>query len=120
LPVKKYAYYKPVTFRLKGLAYDVNTIQKVAQHSHSPNPTQVVSADIVADAGVTVHRLREILFAAATQDAGAISVAESIVGSVLHRKRRVKLTSGFRVVPNVLAAAIIRRAMDGVADAAIG
>jgi hypothetical protein len=107
LPVKKYAHYKPVTFRLKGLPYDVNTVQKVAQHSHSQNPAQVVSADIVADAGITVHRLSEILFAAAAQDAGAISVAESIIGPVLHRKRRVKLTRGFRVVPNVPAAAII-------------
>jgi hypothetical protein len=92
----------------------------VAQHGHSPNPTQVASADIVADAGVTVQRLGEILFAAAAQDAGAISVAQSIIGPVLHRKRRVKLTRGFRVVPNVPAAAIIRWAMDGVADAAIG
>ena len=79
-----------------------------------------MSADIVADAGVTVQRLGEILFAAAAQDAGAISVAESIIGPVLHRKRRVKLTRGFIVVLNIPAAAITRRAMDDVAYAAIG
>jgi hypothetical protein len=63
--------------------------------------------------------LGEILFAAAAQDARAISVAQSIIGPVLQRKRRVKLTRRFRVALNVPAAAIIRRAMGGVADAAI-
>ncbi len=120
MPVKKYAHYKPVTFRLKGLANDVNAVQNVAQHSHSPNPTQVASADVVANAGVTVPRLGEILFAAAAQDAGAITAAESIIRPVLHRKRREKLTRGFGVALNIPAAAITRRAMDGVAYAAIG
>ena len=79
-----------------------------------------MQANVIMHARETVQGLRVVHFAASTQHASAVAVAQRIVRLELHSKRREKLTNRLRVPGKVAAATVVRRTTDGVADAAIG